>query len=333
MADIDACRIWGSGYNAAGHTLNEPSLVIVEDSPRAGGGYRAGGNTKVYLERLNDKGRARLTTWLVGQRLIGIDQPLLTKDVIENASRNRPLPVHERAIRLLRYFLKQSEIVGQKVELGFEGNRVRGKWEPSTPHSIWNAMAWSDSIDKTELGYFIDYLERRGWITAERLNTGFEAEVTIEGYSHIADLETNLDSSQAFVAMWFDESMEKAYEQGIKLGIKDAGYKPLRIDRKDHINKIEDEIIAEIRRSRFLVSDFSQGDGGARGGVYYEAGFAHGLGLPVIFTCNTECQKELHFDTSHYNHIFWTTPKELRENLKNRILAVMGEGPVRNGDE
>jgi hypothetical protein len=33
--------------------------------------------------------------------------------------------------------------------------------------------------------------------------------------------------------------------------IRDSGYEPMRIDRKEHINKIDDEIIAEIRRSCF----------------------------------------------------------------------------------
>ena len=37
--------------------------------------------------------------------------------------------------------------------------------------------------------------------------------------------------------------------------------------------------------------------------------------------------EKLHFDTAHYNHIVWTTPEELREKLKTRILAVIGEGP------
>ena len=101
----------------------------------------------------------------------------------------------------------------------------------------------------------------------------------------------------------------------------------MRIDQKEHINRIDDEIIAEIRRSRFLVADFSHGDGGARGGVYYEAGFAHGLDLPVIFTCREDSVETLHFDTEHYNHIVWANPEELREKLKNRILAVIGEDP------
>ena len=151
--------------------------------------------------------------------------------------------------------------------------------------------------------------------------------VSVEGHSQIELQGTNTDSSQAFVAMWFHDSTNDAYEKGIEPAIKEAGYKPLRVDRKEHVNKIDDEIIAELRRSRFLVADFTHGKDGARGGVYYEAGFAHGLGLPVIFTCRKDSMKTLHFDTNHYNHIVWKTPDELREKLKNRILAVIGKGP------
>ena len=40
----------------------------------------------------------------------------------------------------------------------------------------------------------------------------------------------------------------------------------------------------QIRKSKFLIADFT----GQRGGVYYEAGFAYGLGLPVIWTCRKD---------------------------------------------
>ena len=50
--------------------------------------------------------------------------------------------------------------------------------------------------------------------------------------------------------------MTNAYEEGIKKAVESAGYTPMRIDKKPDVNKIDDEIIAEIRRSRFLVADF-----------------------------------------------------------------------------
>ena len=188
----------------------------------------------------------------------------------------------------------------------------------------------------TRLLICIDYLLEKNWLATIR-NPGkirvgnylipILVIVTVEGHSQIEEEQKITDSSKVFVAMWFDEFTKESYENGIKPAIIDAGYYPFRIDQKEHINKIEDEIIAEIRRSKFLIADFTQEGNDARGSVYYEAGFAHGNGLPVIFSCHKDSLKNLHFDTSHYNHIEWTTSQELREKLKNRILAVIGPGP------
>ena len=127
--------------------------------------------------------------------------------------------------------------------------------------------------------------------------------------------------------MWFDDSMDDVYAQGIKLAVERCGYSPLRIDRTEHINKIDDEIIRELRRSRFVVADFTSGEGGARGSVYYEAGFARGLGIPVISTCRRDKLSDVQFDTRQYAHIIWDSPSELCDALEARIGAVIGEGP------
>ena len=124
--------------------------------------------------------------------------------------------------------------------------------------------------------------------------------------------------------------MTNAYEEGIKKAVESAGYTPMRIDKKPDVNKIDDEIIAEIRRSRFLVADFTHGKDGARGGVYFEAGFAYGLGLPVIYTCRKDKVVKLHFDTRQYYHIVWEKPADLCRDLKNRIQALIGDGPKKD---
>lgn len=146
-----------------------------------------------------------------------------------------------------------------------------------------------------------------------------------------------VNSEQTFVAMWFDESVDEAYEEGIEPAIREAGYKPLRIDEKEHNNKIDDEIAREIRRSRFVVCDFTCGlveHGGKRtalprGGVYYEAGFAQGLGIPVIWMCHADHIEHVHFDTRQFNHIAWKTSEDLQTQLRNRIGAVIGDGPLK----
>ena len=133
------------------------------------------------------------------------------------------------------------------------------------------------------------------------------------------------------MAMWFDSSMDEAWRSGFEPGIRKAGYHPVRIDQRQHVNKIDDEIISEIRRSRFMVADFTQDESGARGGVYYEAGFAHGLGIPVIFTCRKDWLKKIHFDIRQYNCIEWDYEnlEKLQEDLANRITAILGDGPGR----
>ena len=131
-------------------------------------------------------------------------------------------------------------------------------------------------------------------------------------------------SAQGFVAMWFDDSMNDAWLSGFEPGIQAAGFRPRRIDDKDYVGGISDEIMAEIRRSRFVVADYT----GQRNGVYFEAGFAAGLGLTVIPTCRDDEVERLHFDIKHLNTLAWKTPAELAEGLNRRIRAVVGAGPA-----
>lgn len=309
---INECRIW-PGCPAEG--FHKSSGYFVKRSPHAGGSYKITTEADAILRNSNasEKERALLTTVLVDQREQGNECPFINAALVKEAKTRPPIPVDQRAERLLRFISSQAENLATIVEIN---------------EDTWEAYAWSESTEWEEVAYLLNYLRKMEWIQGSKSMDGsFAGQITVAGHARIEEHKVNQDSSQAFVAMWFDDSMKEAYDAGIEPAIKEAGYKPLRIDQKEHVNKIDDEIIAEIRRSRFLVADFTQGQDGARGGVYYEAGFAHGLDLPVIFTCREDAMDSLHFDTAHYNHIVWTTPEDLREKLKTRILAVLGEGP------
>jgi hypothetical protein len=94
-----------------------------------------------------------------------------------------------------------------------------------------------------------------------------------KGWLRVDDLQTKeVRSSQAFVAMWFHESLEEPYLNGLHKAIYDSGYDPRRVDQKHHhLNKVDDEIIAEIRRSRFIVVDGTCEKEKVRGSVYFSA--------------------------------------------------------------
>jgi hypothetical protein len=130
-------------------------------------------------------------------------------------------------------------------------------------------------------------------------------------------------SAQGFVAMSFDPSLREAWTDGFDPGIRTAGFRPLRLDTEDYVGGITDEIMAQIRRSRFVVADYTA----QRNSVYFEAGFALGIGLMVIPTCRTDEIPNLHFDIRHLNTLPWSTPAELADGLNSRIRAVIGAGP------
>ena len=323
------CPIWGVNCNI--RKRGRQRIKIVEGSLRAGGSYEITREAELAVNDLNEDVKARLTSILVGQWIRGVDAPRLTIDDVLRARDGLRLTVHARSNRLLRYLVRETTEIGQVWEI----------FSQSKEAFFQGALAWSESTNLNELHFLADYLNTLGWIaTGRKINPNLDGiyvgglrvwRVEVPGYRQIEELDTNPDSSQCFVAMWFDRSLDEVYENGIKPAIEDAGYSPLRIDREDFIGKIDDEIIAEIRRSRFLVADATHGEDGARGGVYYEAGFAQGLGLPVIFTCHRDIIDKVHFDTRQFNHIVWENPDDLREQLTNRIGSVLGDGPNVDG--
>jgi nucleoside 2-deoxyribosyltransferase len=150
---------------------------------------------------------------------------------------------------------------------------------------------------------------------------------TWKAYERLQQIQASGKNSQfGFVAMSFQPDQNVVWQTVMEPGIQDAGYKPIRVDKYEHSNRIDDEIIAQVRRSRFLVADFTL----QRNGVYFEAGFAQGLGRTVIFMCRESDKQNLHFDTRQYNHIFYEDLEKARAALTHRIVALEGQGPLKS---
>ncbi len=302
------CFIWGDAVTYI-QRRSDRDAFVVEGSPRIGGDYEISAQAIRDVEALDDVQKAKLTTMILEKRRWTGQTAVVTSTLIEKTKNADPLPIHERAERLLRYLVKIPKYVGQRFSTNFIQKDLR-------------AFAWSESTIIEDIMYFLHYLTTQGWL--ERQNHSYM--ITVAGYQHIEEQATKKDLSQCFVAMWFDPSMDRTYEDGIKKAVEECGYKPLRIDKKPDVNKIDDEIIAEIRRARFVVADFTHDkEKGVRGGVYYEAGFAYGLGLKVIYSCRKGLERELNFDTRQYHHILWETPDDLCKQLRDRIRARVGD--------
>jgi hypothetical protein len=224
---------------------------------------------------------------------------------VDTAIETFPKTVAERLDRVLLNLAAVTKHLGQQIKIGSEGV---------------NPLLCAQN--SSEVLFIIEQFAQEGHVKGKTTCLPTEISLTAKGWNRVADLQRGLYgplNKQVFVAMSFDESLDSAWTDGLKLGIADCGYDALRVDRKQHNEKICDVIIAEIRKSKFLVADFTL----HRNGVYFEAGMMMGLGRPVIFACRKEDMANAHFDTRQYNHIEWETPAELREELKSRIQATI----------
>ena len=303
---------------------------------RAGGQYLIDRSACAMLSSFNVRKKILLTAWLVEQRRLGVSCPKISTATLNFVTKRQPLSDCVRAINLLRYLDAKSALLGEVIFL---------KTCDDTQHTQYveidyEFLAWTNSQKMSEVIALAEYCHEQGWIDLKTFKSSASPREAFHhlmlkpsGDSYLAGLaRSNSGSNQVFVAMWFDQSMENSYEVGIAPAIRGTGYEPLRIDRKEHNNKIDDQIFAEIERSRFLVADFTQGDAGARDGVYFEAGFAKGRNIPVIFTCRKDAICKVHFDTRQYNHIIWETPEDLMNRLFQRISETQGDGQFQTLD-
>jgi hypothetical protein len=279
------------------------------------GTYEIAPETDVALRRLPPEDRPIFSHWVYEQNRFGT-VPIITADDI-TVIRNRPrFSYAERTRLLLAYIFKNTTSFGEAVDTA--------------------SLKLQAELQQFDVGYInsiVQYLYRQRFLDLKQPfslpvgtmpGTSANVVLTPEGIMQAEEWGRSYTASaQGFVAMRFDDSLRDAWTNGFDPGIRAAGFRPFRIDIKDYVGGITDEIMAEIRRSRFVVADYT----GQVNGVYFEAGFALGLGLTVIPTCRAVEIPKLHFDIKHLNTLLWNTPAELAEGLNRRIRAVIGAGP------
>lgn len=213
-------------------------------------------------------------------------------------------------------------------------------------------MLFAENSD--EFSCYSDLLVDNGWCKRIKMDTRvylhFELTLTIKGLERVEELEKNWqNSTSAFIAMWFDNETQN-YRTVVEEAIRKAGYDPKIIDSYEHNNFIMDEVINQINEAKFVIADFtcvperpernSKIPGGVRGGVYFEAGYAKGLGKEVIVTCkdSDEAKKRRHFDIDQLNTLFWREGEDGKlydannidfvYRLTERIKATVGKGTL-----
>lgn len=261
----------------------------------------------IMRQGLGKDRRALLSGWVRNQNRLG-SIPMITSENLMKVLAT-PLPsVIERANALL-----------EEAVLGLKG--LGDTFNINEPRFL----AATYSSTPQDVDYLLGILHDQGLAEAKSLGGG--CKILPGGYIRLDELKGRSSASaNGFVAMSFQADLNEIYSNGFQVGIIEAGYEPVRMDQLEHINRIDDEIINQINTSKFVVADFT----GHRSGVYFEAGYALGSGLPVFWTCKKSEMSDLHFDIRQFNCIDWESPEELAKRLKVRLEAVLGRGPRSN---
>jgi hypothetical protein len=232
--------------------------------------------------------------------------PSLNSDNFESIARShRELPVARKIAMLLEVIHKRTVHPGTNVDFSVEDD-----------YPLLSAAAPAEAL------YYLRYLSERNLIDGDVRGKRFT--ITVDGWDRLLPIAPGGIPGTCFVAMSFDPVLDPIFDEGLRPAIEDdCGFKVLRVDRVEHNDNINDKIIADLRAAQFVVADFTQ----HRGGVYFEAGFALGLGRVVIWTCKESDFDKAHFDTKPYNHILWTSAADLRQKLTARIRATVSLTP------
>lgn len=142
-------------------------------------------------------------------------------------------------------------------------------------------------------------------------------------------------TNKAFLALKFEGDLNKLFKDNLKKTVSQTGFILNTVDEEPKAGLIDDKIRLDIRNSRFVIADLTDGNKGA----YWEAGFAEGMGKSVIYMCREDVfkskRKRPHFDVSHHQCITWSQDKfdEAMEKLKNTIRYTFPDAIQEDSEE
>lgn len=223
------------------------------------------------------------------------------KDILENSKLPKP---NEQANNLLLWI---GDNVGKPDGLVSE-----------TPNNLTSIIG---AIDESNVLYVMDYLKEQGYIT----HNVAEIQMAFKGWDKYDELKrTSINSRLVFMAMKYGNSiLDRIYTTVIKEAVKETEFDIRRLDEDPRAGLIDDKLRVEIRRSKFLIADLSDNNNGA----YWEAGYAEGLGMHVIYICEKKIfddrTKSTHFDTNHHLTVPWEDTEEGLKEFADKLKATI----------
>lgn len=186
-------------------------------------------------------------------------------------------------------------------------------WARATPSRLSAIVGTSISVttaDEPGLSWLLNQIPKELYSRSEGANgSEITFQLKMAGWRSYETLRKTVATGHlAFMAMKFNESViAGVLDTCFKPAALRAGFTLRALNELQPAGLIDNQIRAAIRSARFVIADLSDDNNGA----YFEAGFAEGIGSPVIYTCESKkfAAKKTHFDTNHMHTIPWDLTK------------------------
>ncbi|MNO14918.1 hypothetical protein D3C76_45690 [compost metagenome] len=205
-----------------------------------------------------------------------------------------PVTIEDKGNRFLQYLYRHSESAEEPVVI--------------QPLSGSYNLTYSPNLQ--ELVYIIDKL-----ITEQLLiREGMTFKLTEKGWSEAAASAGGKKLKPCFVLIPEKEDLRKEWLETLLPKIEQFGYLPRLLTHDKTQNRDHDslELIAD---SKLIIADLTE----QSPAVYFAAGYALGLSIPVIWTVNSSEADKLNVHVQAIRPIVWDTAEELAVILQQKL--------------
>lgn len=193
------------------------------------------------------------------------------------------------------------------------GDRVRETGEEISAGGDF--CAFVGALDEDRLSDLFEELEKRGLVKGTVFETGDETEfesldLTLEGWDlYEAEKRGRFSGTYGFLALKFgDAELDRLVADVLKPRLfEQLGYEIRDMRDLAQIGIIDNIMRERIRDAAFVIVDLTHDNAGA----YWEAGYAEGLGKPVLYMCKRAKfdDAQTHFDTNHLTTVLWDSER------------------------
>jgi len=275
------------------------------DCPKCGKFYISGSMESYILEKEDKSNYYKVSSWIREQNDEFNNTPIL--DNFDDILEMRDKTIQEKFDLLMIHLPKDNDFVELTEEILIKCWIKRGEDLDKF---------FQKAIDEDYILGALTNVVSQGYHFP--LFKGF----TFDGLQYLESLDQpNKSSKNIFVAFNFEESLSKIFNTYVKEAIEALGFNYTIVTQNTttHDKAISDEIIAKLKSSRIVIADFTN----HRNSVYFEAGFAMGMKIPIIWTCQEGHENDLSFDTRQYPHLVWIDGEDLKKQISDRIQVII----------